>query len=85
MPGAFWSRSLTAQDVETPIISANFVENVLRTIPLVDNLFDQALTFVEPEPNRSFVRLKPGITFDFELHLSHLLRPRHSQRPIFFR
>lgn len=74
-----------SKDVETPIIGANFVINVLRTIPLVDNLFDQVLTFVQPKPNRPFVRLKPRITFDFELHPSHLPRPRHSQRPTFFR
>src|SRR5215469_702253 len=68
MPRALWSRSLTGQDVEIPVIGANLVENILRTVPLVDNLFDQVVTFVQSKPNRPFVRLEPRIAFHFELH-----------------
>ena len=59
---------ILAEDVQVAIVSAHFVELVVRPIPLVDDFFDHVVAISHPEPDGPLIRLSAGIALDLESH-----------------
>ena len=47
------------QDVDIPIVRANFEEDILRSVPLVEHLLDHILMPVHSKTERPFLRVLP--------------------------
>ena len=71
---------MLSQDIKIPIIGANFIKDILWTVPLIEYLLNHVLASIKPKTNRPLVRLHSGIAIDFQLHL-FLMRAYKAVRP----
>jgi hypothetical protein len=60
---------LLSQDVEIPVIGANFVKDILWPVPLIEHILNHVLVSIKPKTNRPLVRLPCRVAIDFHVHL----------------
>ena len=58
---------MLSQDIEIPIIGANFVKDILWPVPLIEYLLNHVLVSIKPKTNRPLVRLSSCVAIDFQL------------------
>src|SRR6516164_135979 len=56
------------EDVEIAVIRPYLEEHVIRTIPLVQNLFHEEVTVLKPKPNGPFVRFPARVALHLDRH-----------------
>ena len=60
---------MLSQDIEIPIIGANFVKDILWPVPLIEYLLNHVLVSIKSKTNRPLIRLPSRVAIDFQLHL----------------
>ena len=53
-----------SENIEVPIVSANFIKDAFRVVPLVKNRFDKVLSGLEPEPDWPFISFSARVALD---------------------
>jgi hypothetical protein len=48
-------------------------KGLIGAVPLVEDLFDEILVFIEPKADRALVGLHSRVAYDLQLHLSSIL------------
>jgi|SRR5205807_999979 len=69
MPGPLGSRGFAPQNIEIAVIRADFVNGILRAIPLIEDFLDRVFVPVEAKTDGPFVRFPTGIAIHLEFHI----------------
>ena len=64
-----------AKDVEIVVVGPNFVEGIVRAVPLVEDLLYQVFMAIKAKANGPLVRLSARVAIDFQLHELSLAQP----------
>ena len=62
-----------AENVEVAIVGADFVELIVRAVPLVDDFFDHVVAVSHPESDGPLIGFATGVALHLQLHADYII------------